>query len=177
MKSFLQGYTKITSKICYYMSFISMLMIMFILAIMTIDVVLNLICKIRILGAYELATSALVLVVFSSWAYTQSEHGHIHVVLFIKMMPKKVRHFLFGLTSWISLAVMIIGGYAVFFSLMAKKSAGESTANLMIPIWPLVLIEFIAFVLLAVVMLKDCIASVYALFDEETADSIETHWV
>lgn len=177
MRKFLDVYEKIANKICYYMSFISMFMILFTLGIMTVDVLINLIFNVRILGAYELATSALVLIVFSSWAYTQSQHGHIHVVLFIKMMPQKIRFILFSITSLLSFVVMVIGAYGVFFSFLEKKAKGDSTANLMIPIWPLVLIEFLAFCLMAVVLLKDCLHAIYAIFNKERAEEIEATWV
>lgn len=177
MKKFLSRYTKLTDNICYYMSFISMFMIFFMLVLMTVDVLLNLIIGVRILGAYELCTSALVLVVFSSWAYTQSQHGHIHVVLFIRKFPVKVRFLCFALTSAFSCVVLILGARGVFLSMLEKIASGDSTANLMIPLWPLVLIEFIGFVLTAFVLLKDCINAFYAVVNKEAAAEIEQTWV
>lgn len=176
MKKFLSVFTKITDKICYYMSFLSMAMIVLMMFLMFVDVVLSLVFNTRILGAYEVTSLALLVVVFSSWAYTQSVHGHIHVVMFINMMPQKLRFFCFGLTSLVSVATMACASYAVWMGILERKAGGDSSANLLIPYWPFYVIEFLAFVLMTIILLRDAIKAVMAMFDKEMAEEIQSTW-
>ena len=65
----------------------------------------------------------------------------------------------------------------MFKSVIEKYTQGDASANLLIPVWPSVVVEFLAFALLAIVLLKDCIQSFYAIFDKEMAEEIEKDWV
>lgn len=176
MKKFINVYERLCEKTCYGMSFISMICIAFMMVLMTIDVLLSLIINKRIMGAYELTQVALLLVVFSSWAYTQTQHGHIHVVMFINMMPQGLRFFCYGITSLISTVTMGFASYAVWLGIWEKKAAGEATANLLIPFWPLYIIEFLAFVLMTICLLQDTIKAIYAMSNKEAAEEIQKHW-
>lgn len=177
MKKVFDPITRVTDKLCYYISFFSMAVAVFMALMLTVDVILR---KLpfgwTVPGAYEITQVFLSTFVFSSWAYTQTVHGHIHVVMFIQKMPQKLRFFCYGLTSLLSVATMIFAAYAVYFQIFAVKKSGESTANLLIPYWPFYIFEFAAFVMLAIVLLRDAIKAVCAIFSAELAEEIQTDW-
>lgn len=176
MKKFLKGYTLVTDKVCYYLCFASMILIAAMMVIMFVDSMLGLFFNYRITGIFELVQCFLLIVVFASWAYTQTVHGHIHVTMFINMFPQKLRFFCFGLTSLLSVATMGIATVGAWRGLMEKMASREITATLMIPIWPLFVFMVLAFALMAIVLLGDTVKAFIAMFDKEYADDIQSHW-
>lgn len=182
MKKFLAGYTTVTNKVCYYLCYVSMIMIACMMVLMFVDSMLGLLSKKglieggRIAGTYELVQVMLLVVVFSSWAYTQTVHGHIHVVMFVRMFPQKIRFICFGLTAILSCFTMAFAAYAVYGEMFERMKTREATATLLIPYWPLFIFEFLAFALLAIVLLCEAIKSVCAIVDKELADEIMSTW-
>lgn len=177
MKKFLAGYTKVTDKVCYGLCFASMIMIAIMMVVMFVDAMLGLFLNVRILGAFETIQMMLTIVVFSSWAYTQTVHGHINVVMFVRMMPHKLRFICYSLTSILSMVTMCFAARAVFTAMFEKMAANEATATLMIPLWPFYIFEFAAFALLAVCLLLDAIKAVSAIFSHDIAEEVMSSWV
>ena len=176
MKKFMDRLTKGSDRVCYYVSYISMAVIIIMMSLITVDVLLSHLFNIRIPGAYEVSQMILSTLVFSSWAYTQTVHGHIHVVMFISKMPQKLRFFCYGLTSIISMVTMVIASYAVYNQILAKFASNERTGTLLIPHWPFYIFEFVALILLSIVLLRDTIKSVWAMFNKEFAEEIQSTW-
>lgn len=176
MKKFLRGYTLVTDKASYYLCYVSMILIACMMLIMFVDSMLGLFANIRILGVYEIVQCMLLIVVFTSWAYTQSVHGHIHVTMFVGMMPQKLRFICFSLTSIVSVVTMFFGTWGVGKGIAEKMASHEITATLMIPIWPLFVIQTVVFALFTLVLLGDTMKSIGAIFDKELADDVQSHW-
>lgn len=176
MKKVISGYTLVTNKLCYWICYLSMILIAAMMCIMFVDSMLGLIFNYRITGIFELVQCMLLIVVFASWAYTQTVHGHIHVTMFVGMMPQKLRFICFSLTSIISVATMFFGTWGVGKGILEKMASREITATLMIPIWPLFVVEAVVFGLFALVLLGDTVKSIGAIFDKEYADEIQSSW-
>lgn len=173
----MQAFTKITDKICEYISYISMAVIAFIMFF-------NVICVIgrftgnSITGGVEITQVTLSALIFSSWAYVQTQNGHIHVTMFLNMMPRKVRFVLFTVTSVLTTVTLLFGTVAVFQEMMAMITEKHTcTPNLLIPYWPFYLIEGVSFFMFSVVLLRDAIKSAIAIFNEDYAKEIQSHWV
>lgn len=179
MKKVMRGITLVTDKICYYVSYFSMAVAILMALLLTADVILRKVSgnAISIKGAYEITQMALCTFIFSSWAYTQTVHGHIAVVMFISKMPQKLRFFFYALTSLLSVVTMAFGTYAAFTQISAVKATGESTANLLIPFWPFYIFEFVALAMLTIVLFRDAIWAIMAIFDKESADYVQKDWV
>ena len=176
MKKALTVYTKVTDKICYGLCFVSMIFIAIMMLVMFVDSMTGLFFDYRTTGTYEIVQCMLLVVVFTSWAYTQTVHGHIHVTMFINMMPQKLRFFCFSLTSLVSVATMVFATWGVGKGIGEKIASHEITATLMIPIWPLFVVECVVFGLFTLVLLGDAIKAIIAMFDKETADEIQSSW-
>ena len=178
----MKGVTAVTDKICYWVSYFSMIVTVLMAVLLTADVILRKVTPLfgdawSIKGCYEITQMALCTFVFSTWAYTQCVHGHIHVTMFVSKMHQKPKFICFAFTSLLSTATMAFGAYAAFFQIGVVKASGESTANLLIPSWPFYIFEFVALALLAVVLLRDTIKAIMAIWDTETAEEIEKEWV
>ena len=176
MKKFINGYSLVTSKICYYICYVGMILIACMMLMMFVDSMLGLFANYRILGVYEIVQCMLLIVVFTSWAYTQTVHGHIHVTMFVSKMPQKLRFFCFGLTSLVSVATMIFATWGAGRGILEKIASREITATLMIPIWPLYVVMTVVFGMFTLVLLGDAVKSIVAMFDKETADEIQSTW-
>mgnify|MGYP002624306823 CR=1 FL=1 len=178
MKKFIKGFTIVSDKVCYYVSYFSMAVAILMTVLLTADVILRKVTGgvVSVKGAYEITQMALCTFIFSSWAYTQSVHGHIAVTMFISKMPQKLRFFCYSLMSLLSVVTMAFGTYAAFVQISAVKQSGESTANLLIPYWPFYIFEFVALALLTIVLLRDAIKAIIAIFDREMAEEIQAFW-
>lgn len=172
----LQKVTTVTDKICYYVSFFSMAMIVLMMFMITLDVILRKFFGSSIAGCYEICQMALSTLIFSSWAYTQSVHGHIHVTMFISKFPRVLRFICFGLTSLISVATMVFGVYGVWFQIGSVRASGECTGTLLIPYWPFYIFEWVAFILLSVVLFRDALKAIIAIGNTEMAQEIQAEW-
>ncbi len=178
----LNATTKVTDRICLIVSYFSMAVAAFLCIILFADVVLR---KVSLLGsfnftvkgAYEMCQVGLSMFVFSSWAYVQTIHGHIHVVMFVQKMPQKMRFICFGFCSLLSVVTMCFASYGLWGKIFEVIASGEKTSTLQIPFWPFYIFEFVAFVLLAVVLLLDALKSIIAIFNKEMADQIQKDWV
>ena len=173
---FINGFCNGVKKLCYYLCYVSMFIIVFMMILMFMDAILGLFFNTRIKGSYELVQLVLSVVVFMSWGYTQTEHGHIHVVMFIRHFPKKVRFIVFGFVSALSTVVMGIGTYGVYKMILDKMANNEKTATLLIPYWPFYIIEFIAFAIFTVALLADTLKAFAAIGNEEAAEDVMSSW-
>ncbi len=176
MKKFMDRFTAITDKICEVVSWFGMFTVFLLMVLITIDVIMTKLGK-PIAGMYEVSCVLLSTLVFFSWAYTQVVHGHIHVVMFVGKMPRILRFICFGLTSVLSAVVMGVASYALIGIIKTKMSTGECTGTLMIPYWPFYIVEFVAFLLLTIVLARDAIKAVMAIGNREIAEEIQSTWV
>ena len=92
------------------------------------------------------------------------------------MMPQKLRFVCFSLTSIFSVATMIFAAGGAFKGILEKMAIGEASGTLLIPYWPLFVFMFVAFALLALVLISDAVKSCIAIFNKEYAEEIQSHW-
>ena len=170
------GFCSVIKKICYGLCYVSMFIVAFMMILMFADAIGGLFFNHRIPGSYELVQMILSVVVFTSWAYTQTEHGHIHVVMFIRLFPMKLRFVIFALTSLLSTIVMALASYGVYRMVHDKITDGLKTSTLLIPYWPFYLIEFIAFVIFTVALLADTLKAFAAIVNKEAAEDVMSTW-
>lgn len=176
MVKFTNKFCAVVKKICYYVCYLSLAMIAFMMLLMFADAMLGLLFNIRILGSYEIVQCMLCLLVFTSWAYTQTEKGHIHVVMFIRMMPKYLRFGCYAITSLLSTLTLGLATYGVFNMILDKIANNERTATLLIPYWPMYLVEFISFAVMTIALLADSLKAIMAIFNEEVAEDVMSSW-
>ena len=176
MKKFLKGYTLVAGKVCSALCYVSQVFIAFMMIFMFVDSMGGLFFQKRILGSYEIVQCLLLVVVFSSWAYTQTKHGHIHVTMFVGFMPRVLKFICFGLTSLISVATMIFAARGAYRGILEKMASREATGTLLIPFWPLYIFMFLAFALMAVVLFCDALKAIGAIVDDELAEEVTSSW-
>lgn len=177
MKEFMKSFTRVTDKICGYVNWFSMATVACMMLLITADVVAKQIFGSPIDGCYEVCQLILSTLVFSSWAYVQTVHAHIHVTMFVSKFPQKLRFLSFGITAVVSAATMAIATVAVYYQIIDKFHSRECTGVLMLPYWPFYIFELLAFGLLSVVLLRDAVKAIWAMFDQEFAEEVQSTWV
>ena len=172
----MKKFTEITNKISVCVSYLSMSAAVFIMIYMTLDVLLRHLFNAPITGGYEISTLAMVILIFTSWSYTQTINGHIHVTMLIRVFPKVPRFVVFGLTSLLSAVVMGIGTYAAALLSIQQYNKHSCTGMLLVPHWPFGAIECIALGFFTLILLRDAIRAFMAIGNTEMAEAITEHW-
>jgi TRAP-type C4-dicarboxylate transport system permease small subunit len=168
--------TTLSHLLCRYVSYCSMAALVIIMGLMTVDVLLRHLFNRPITGGFDIVTLGMTILVFSSWSYAQVEHGHVHVTMFVGMMPPLPRFICFGFTSILSAGVMGFATAATFqqvFRMIAEKS---STGTLLIPFWPFMALECLAFAIFTLVLALDAAKAVGAIFSKELAREVQAFW-
>lgn len=172
----MKKFTQITDAICRYISYISMAALVFMMGYMFLDLLMRHIFNKPFTGGYEITSLVLSVLIFMSWSYTQTQHGHIHVTMLVGIMPKIPRFICFGVTSILSAVVMGIATYAAFIQMLTMKASNVSTGMLLIPHWPFLCIQGIALAMFTVILIRDAIKAVLALFIPAYAEEVQEYW-
>lgn len=172
----MKAFNKILEKICKFGYYLSAIGIVAIMALISIDVALRFIFNIAILGSYEIVEVVMSIAVFMSFAYTQTEKGHVHVTMLISKLPRKPRFICFAFTSLLSTIIVGAISYSAFMHAGKMVVKGTSTGVLAIPFFPFYYIESVAMALFTLVLLGDAIKAIMAIFNNEVAQEIESTW-
>ena len=168
--------TRISNKLCWFVSYFSMAACVAIMFLMAVNVASRHLFNKPITGSFEITTMIMTILVFSSWSYTQTVHGHVHVTMILRVMPQKVRFLCFGITSLLSTVFIGIATWAAFEQILRLMEKRTSTGTLLIPHWPFMLIECIALGLFTIVLLLDAIKAFGAMFKKEYAEEVQSYW-
>lgn len=172
--------TGIIHKITAAVSVITHISFLAIMVIIVLDVIMRKVGSSGITGAYEIVQVVLSAGVFAGFAYTQSEHGHVHVTLLISRFPQKMRFFVYGLLAVLSTAAAFFAAYGAYLATLDnyKKflNGAGSTGVLRIPYYPFYIIEIICMVMLGIALAWDMIKSFIAIGNKEVAEEIQSTW-
>ena len=142
----------------------------------SVDVTLRKAFQFSIPGSYEIVERMLLLLVFAAFAYTQTNKGHIHVTLFIRLFPRWFRMPLFGILGLLSAATAFFCAYAVWLQADHSVSSRTVTAVLHIPLYPFFYIASLCMYVFAFTLLWDALKSFIGLVNDEVAKDIQSSW-
>jgi len=144
-----------------------------IIAICIFDVLLEKTISRPIQGSYELVERCMVVAVFSSFAYAQAKKAHINMMILIERFPRFSRLLTLGLASVLSVGVTGYAAYAAWTQTQTAIRMSTMTAVLHIPMWPFFLVQAIALLLLALILLLDTVY-VFAGIKSDSINEIVT---
>jgi len=128
-----------------------------IIAICIFDVVLEKTISRPIQGSYELVERCMVIAVFASFAYAQAKKAHINMMVLIERFPRLSRLAILGVSSVLSVGITGYAAYAAWTQTRTAIRMSTMTAVLHIPLWPFFLIQAIALLFLAIILLLDTV--------------------
>lgn len=167
----MKTFSKIVDRICLVCGYISAISMAFIMCWMFYDLSARILFNKPLTGGFEVTCMVMSILTFASWSYTQSQHGHIHVTMFITKMPSKVKTTLFCITSWLSTFTLGVMTYASFLYLLSMKKV---TAMLLIPYKPFVVIMCIAMFAFMLALARDAVKATAAIRNKELEKEIES---
>ena len=125
--------SSINKKVCW----VSMAAVFFLMCMTTVHAILR---KFTISGGITdslgITELSMVLIVFCSLAYMESERGHVRVDLLVSKFPFKFQHVLTGILFLMTTVFIFILFYAVITNVPVVMSRGAATQVLLIPFWP-----------------------------------------
>jgi TRAP-type C4-dicarboxylate transport system permease small subunit len=149
-------------KIVVGISYLGMLACLIVVIMVTADVVLRKLIHISILGSNEMTEMLMVVMLAFGFPALQVTGGHVQVDLIVNKIPGRGRFFYRGGLQLIEaglLGLMVWGTYQKAAGLVAKKT---TTAVLLIPQMPFVLLLCLGLLLFCMLLLMD---AAIAFFD------------
>ena len=160
----------VNMKVCY----IAVASIFIMMCMTTINTILRKASIGGIVDAFDMTGLLMILIVFCSMAYQESEKGHIRVEMFVDMLPKIAGTIVGTLLDFLTIFALSYLSYAYFIDISKTQRSGASTQNLMIPEWPFEAIVAVAVALFALTVLLNTIDRFMPQDDEaEPADKAE----
>ena len=145
--------------------------------LVTCDTTSRTLFKAPFLGTYEICQYLLCIILFGGYAWCQSEHGFLHVTMFIRKFPRRLCCVTWAITSCFSVAVGALLSVQCFQQSMYALSVGAESLLLGIPQFPFQLFACFAMAILVLDLLADAIKAVIAIFNEDYAAQIIGEWV
>lgn len=158
------------------MSIVSYVGVSAIVLLTVVDVFLTKAFQSPILGAYEITEQLLLITVYASFAYGQSNKSHINMALILTRMPRTLRYICYSIMCALSVGVAGLLGYAGVKQTIKNITDGVVTSNLYIPTFPFILIAAIAMFVFAIALLYDLILSIAAIRNDECAEIVASGW-
>lgn len=166
----------IVKKVTGVVSIISYIGFFGVMAITIADIVLRWITGEPILGVYEIVERIMICAVFASFAYTQTENGHVQITMLIASFPQKLRFLLMALNNILSAAVIVLTAYAAYRQGMVAMGSNYTTGVLLIPLWPFYWVEIVSMAVLCLAFLFHAVKNAAAMFNQELAAEIQADW-
>lgn len=86
-------------------------------------------------GDFELVEAGVAFAVFASLPLCQLRSGHASVDMFTHALPQRARRFLAMVAEILFMLVLMLIAWRLFEGMLSKKSYGETTFLLQLPIW------------------------------------------
>ncbi len=166
----------IVKKITGAVSIISYVGFFGVMAVTIADIILRLITGIPILGVYEIVERIMICAVFASFAYTQTENGHVQITMVVAKFPQKLRFLVMTLNNILSAAVIVLTAYAAYRQGMVAMNSHYTTGVLLIPLWPFYWVEIVSMAVLCLAFLFHAVKNAAAIFNQDIAAEIQAEW-
>ncbi|MBN2041994.1 MAG: TRAP transporter small permease [Spirochaetes bacterium] len=150
-----------------YLSHIGNISLVAMMLLSTADVIGRYFFNSPVLGAYEITEYLMIIIVFSFFAFTQSEKGHINVDIAYNLLPSKVQVAFERFNHVICLIMLILVTWRGIYRVIDIMEAGEESLLLKIPDYPFAIFVVIGSIVFTLEYLKDVIL----LFTEGTTST------
>ena len=155
---------------------ISIVLLICVIVLITIDVVARKFFASTVPGAYELTERALMCLVFAGLSYTESGKGHINVTMLINVFGRTAKFLVFGIMNLLGAATAFYLSYAAFVQFGISHKTNTVTTVLLIPLYPFFLFEAICALVLGITILWSAITSFIAIKNDTMAEEIQGAW-
>lgn len=134
-----------------------------------VDVVGRYVFNSPILGAFEVTSFLVSIMIFSFLGYAQSQKVHVTVDILVNSFPAKAQTIVKLLNYIVGLFVMILISWKGFEKAIESMEAGDSPMNLPIPIHPFVFFLAFGCMIMCIEFIRDILRSYVKLKEKETS--------
>jgi len=163
---------KYIDKMTFIVSLVSYGGVIAIMLLNVVDVLMTKTLNRSFTGAYEISEVLLLCTVMASFAYGQSKKTHINITLVVKIFPRSLKFFVFGLMELLSTVTAFAVGYAAVVQAQSSMVKGAVTSVLLIPLYPFYYIEAIAMFVFSFALLYDTVIVFIAAFSTRHEDMV-----
>lgn len=142
---------------------ISMTLTMFMMFLMTTDIVLRIFFKEAILGAFEITEVTFLSIVSLSFARAQVDKRHIHVDVLVSHMPPKMKIIITTLCEICVMVFVCLCAYTQYVQTLAVMASNKKSTVLIFPLWPFQLVAAIGMTMLFLVLVTDVLNNLLSL--------------
>lgn len=150
--------------------------ICFVILLTTADVILRYTLNKPILGSMELCQYAMLIAVFASFSFGQTEKSHIHVTLLLTKFSRRVKYIVFSFLNIMGVVVIAAASIAAGQQAQIASTRGYISATLEFPTAPFLWAECVLLAFFALAALYDTVLSIIAIFNDEAAEEVKKDW-
>ena len=165
-------FEKIVKRITGIVSIISYVGFFFIMAITVTDIIMRYVTGSAILGVYEIVERTMTAAVFASFAYTQTEKGHVMITLLYDKYPNKLRFAAMVFNNAVCVVASVMVAIAAYNQGNLVRDSSYTTAILKIPTAPFYWVEAVAMLVLALAFLLEVVKGIVAFFNKDVAKAL-----
>ena len=129
-----------------------------------------------VLGSVEIVEVGMSAMVFASFAFTQTQKGHIHITMLIRILPERLGTLLFALCAVFSTLLSAAATYACFLQGQYAISIDYRTLMTAIPYAPFYFFAAACMCVLTLVLLLDTIIAFAAVVNRKYAEFVRQSW-
>jgi len=149
----MQKALKIADSINEKMAYIAMATLFILMCLTTVDTITRKTPLGGITDSLDLTELFLVIIIFCTLAFLESERGHIRVDIFVNMFPGRLKKITESITYLLSTCILFLLFYSMLDNISDAYQSGTTTLNLGIPHWPFVVVVTAAIFLYAFTVL------------------------
>ncbi|HIV74390.1 MAG TPA: TRAP transporter small permease [Candidatus Pseudogracilibacillus intestinigallinarum] len=145
---------KIINGIANFQQLLSNFALIFIMSIITFDVLGRNMMNKPLKGTYEMTELGAALLVFLALAITHRKDEHITIDFVVDLLPTKVRHIINGIVELIIVAVVLLMSQHIFNNGVRMMERKTTTTDLSITVYPflfIITITLVVFALMAII--------------------------
>jgi TRAP-type C4-dicarboxylate transport system permease small subunit len=169
--------TKFMDRVTDWFSWIGIAALVAMMLLISADVLLRYLFNNPITGSYEIIMVLEGIAVFTAFSYTQKTNSHISVTMLIRLFPMKLRILCVVLGAALSAMMGTILTIAFWRQAVKALKVLTVTTTLTLKLYPIYFICCALMGFFALTLILYFVKSVYALFNQETAEELMSTWV
>lgn len=155
-------------------AWINVITLLGIVFVIVLDVFLRFLSGQTLRGAYEMVQYLLMIAVFSSFAFCQTERGHVHVTMLVSKFPRKLRFIIYALTEIVSAAAAFLVAYAAIKQGNVYLASNMTSGVLLLPLAPFYWLEGLCMAVFGLSLLWEGIKGFAATANDYYAQEFES---
>lgn len=157
MQNWLKGSEKVVDKIVHLQQVVSNMFLLFMMGIITFDVLGRNIWNRPLKGTFEMTELGAALLVFFALAATHRLDEHITIDFLTEKCPRKVQQFLYGTIEVVITVLLFVMARQIFANGMRMMERKTTTTDLALPLHPFLFVITFTLVIFAFIALYKAI--------------------